>query len=47
MKEMLKNKAVITFIVLMVGLSFIGGTTTKLEQSSANIEEEYLAYNLH
>lgn len=46
MKEMLKSKAIIAFIVMVLGISFIGGTNTKLEQSEDSIEPAYLSYNM-
>ena len=45
MKEMLKNKVVIGFIVLVLGISFIGGTNNKLEQNDA-FDERYVAVNI-
>lgn len=46
MKEMLKSKTVIAFIVLVVGISFIGGNSTKLERSTESIDKEYISYNM-
>lgn len=46
MKEMLKSKMIIAFVVMVLGISFIGGTNTKLEQSEDTIDQTYLAYNM-
>lgn len=46
MKEMLKSKAILAFIVMVVGISFIGGTSTKLEQSEDSMDPVYLSYNM-
>lgn len=46
MKEMLKNKAIIAFIVMVVGISFIGGANTKLEQQEETSNQQYLTYNM-
>lgn len=45
MKEMLKSKTIILFIVIMLGITFISSHQAKLEDSKA-IEESYLTYNL-
>lgn len=46
MKEMLKNKAIIAFMVMVVGISFIGGANTKLEQQEETSHQQYLTYNM-
>lgn len=46
MKEMLKNKAIIAFIVMVVGISFLGGANTKLEQQQEVSDQPYLTYNM-
>ena len=44
MKEMLKSKTVILFIVFMIGVTFIGSRQAKLEDSRSS--QEYLVYNM-
>ena len=46
MKEMLKSKTIIAFIMIVLGICFIGGTNSKLEESNQSIQEDYLSYNL-
>lgn len=43
---MLKNKAIIAFIVMVVGISFIGGANTKLERQEETSNQQYLTYNM-
>ena len=45
MKEMLKNKTIIAFVVIMLGITIISTTSTKLEQTK-DITEDYVSYNL-
>lgn len=45
MKEMLKSKTIIAFVVIVLGIAFIGSTDTKLEDNTT-LEESYLTYNL-
>ena len=45
MKEMLKSKSILAFVLIVVGFSLISFPTTKLEDSQ-NLDEEYLSYNL-
>lgn len=44
MKDMLKSKTVILFIVIMIGITFISSHQAKLEDSK--VAESYLVYNL-
>ena len=44
MLEMLKNKSILLFIVIMLGVIFISGNTTKLEDQK--VEDNYVTYNL-
>lgn len=45
MKEMLKNKSVIMFIVVMLGITFIGSYRMKLEDIKTS-ENNYFVYNV-
>ncbi len=45
MKEMLKNKTIIAFVVIMLGITIISTPSTKLEQTK-DITEDYVSYNL-
>jgi len=45
MKEMLKSKTIILFVVVMLGITVIGSHQAKLEDSKT-INEDYLVYNL-
>ena len=45
MKEMLKSKTIILFIVIMLGITFISSNQSRLEDNKT-IEDGYLAYNL-
>ena len=45
MKEMLKNKTIIAFIIVMLGIIIISTPSTKLEETK-DITEEYITYNL-
>lgn len=45
MKEMLRSKTIILFVVIMLGLTFVSSHQAKLEDNKT-IEENYLAYNL-
>lgn len=45
MREMLKSKTIILFIVIMLGITVVSSHQAKLEDSKA-IEEGYLVYNL-
>lgn len=45
MKEMLRSKTIILFIVVILGITFVSSHQAKLEDSKA-IEESYLVYNL-
>jgi len=45
MKEMLKSKTIILFIVIMLGITFISSNQARLEDNKS-IEDGYLAYNL-
>jgi len=44
MKEMLKSKTIILFIVIMLGVTFVGSHQTKLEDSKTI--DDNLVYNL-
>lgn len=44
MKEMLKSKSIIAFIVIMLGIALVASPTNKLE--SDNIHEEYVYANI-
>lgn len=46
MKEIFKNKAIIAFLVMVVGISFLGGVNTKLEQQEQTNDSVYLTYNM-
>jgi len=43
---MLKNKAIIAFIIMVVGFGFLGGANTKLEQQQEANNQPYLTYNM-
>ncbi len=45
MKEMLKSKTIIAFIVIILGIAFISSPSTKLDDTNT-IEQEYVSYNL-
>ena len=45
MKEKIKNKTIIAFIVIMLGITIISTPSTKLEETK-DITEEYISYNL-
>jgi len=45
MKEMLKSKTIIVFVIIILGITFIGSTDTKLEDNTV-LEESYLTCNL-
>ena len=45
MKEMLKSKTIILFIVIMLGVTIVGSHQAKLEDSKT-IDDNYLVYNL-
>ena len=45
MKEMLKNKTIIAFIVIMLGITIISTPSTKLEETK-DINEDYISCNL-
>ncbi len=44
MKEMLKSKTIIIFIVFMLSVTFIGSKQAQLEDSRST--REYLVYNM-
>ena len=44
MKDMLKSKSIIAFIVLMLGLTLVACPTNKLEDE--NIHDEYVYSNI-
>ena len=44
MKDMLKSKSIIAFIVIMLGITFIASPTNKLEEET--IHEEYVYANI-
>ena len=45
MKEMLKSKTIIAFIVIILGIAFIRSPSTKLDDTK-DIDQEYVSYNL-
>ena len=45
MKEMLKDKTIIAFIVIMLGITIISTPSTKLEETK-DINDEYISCNL-
>lgn len=45
MKEMLKSKSILAFVLIVLGFAIISVPTTKLEDTQ-NLNEEYLSYNL-
>lgn len=45
MREMLKSKTIILFIVIMLGVTFVSSHQAKLEDNKV-IDESYLVYNL-
>jgi hypothetical protein len=44
MKDMLKSKSIIAFIVIMLGITFVASPSNKLE--SDNVHEEYVYSNI-
>lgn len=44
MKEMLKSKTILLFIVIMLGFILFSNPSTKLEDDKVN--ESYLSYNI-
>lgn len=44
MMEMIKNKGMILFMVLMLGITFIATPTNKLDENNTN--EEYVYNNI-
>lgn len=44
MKEMLKNKGIILFVVLVLGITFVSSYNTKLESERVT-QNTYLAIN--
>ncbi len=45
MKEMLKSKTIIAFVVIVLGLALISTPSTKLENNQ-EFNEEYISANL-
>lgn len=45
MKEMLKDKIIISFIIIMLGITIISTPNVKLEETD-NLTDDYISYNL-